>query len=390
MAAKAAEAAEAEAAGGGDDWCDSGLGSLGGAAAAAAAAGDWAPGVLGHVTEDGDTVLHLAVIHQHEAFLEFLLQYTAGTQYLDLQNDLGQTALHIAVILGDATLAAKLRAAGAGLCVTERAGNTALHLACREGWHACARALLDPPGSAHRDKEEEEEEQRLQRDSANYQGHTPLHVAVIRKDLEMVRLLRDAGVDLNKQVPPPGPRATPVPVGRAAPLPLLPSPGSGPPLLSAPAPDARSRPVAAAGLIVGNPSPSLGPGGGGDLEREGRGRGSLTPPPPAHPGTDLRAEPPAPGGGGPEPGGAGVPAAGRRGPRRPHVRGLHAPVQRLAPTLRPPAPAAARLRGPRARRRHGQRVGREPRRGRPGRQRRRGREWRGGRGGGGWPAAPGS
>ncbi|XP_028920641.1 NF-kappa-B inhibitor beta [Ornithorhynchus anatinus] len=201
MAAKAAEAAEAEAAGGGDDWCDSGLGSLGGAAAAAAAAGDWAPGVLGHVTEDGDTVLHLAVIHQHEAFLEFLLQYTAGTQYLDLQNDLGQTALHIAVILGDATLAAKLRAAGAGLCVTERAGNTALHLACREGWHACARALLDPPGSAHRDKEEEEEEQRLQRDSANYQGHTPLHVAVIRKDLEMVRLLRDAGVDLNKQEP---------------------------------------------------------------------------------------------------------------------------------------------------------------------------------------------
>ncbi|XP_038622967.1 LOW QUALITY PROTEIN: NF-kappa-B inhibitor beta [Tachyglossus aculeatus] len=191
-----------------DDWCDSGLGSLGGRGAAAASPSspspppeDWAPAVLGYVTEDGDTVLHLAVIHQHEAFLEFLLQYTAGTQYLDLQNDLGQTALHIAVILGDATLAAKLRAAGAGLGVTERAGNTALHLACREGRHACARALLDPPAAAHRDREEEEEEQRLQRDAANYQGHTPLHVAVLRKDLEMVRLLRDAGVDLNKQEP---------------------------------------------------------------------------------------------------------------------------------------------------------------------------------------------
>lgn len=31
-------------------------------------------------------------------------------------------------------------------------------------------------------------------------GHTPLHVAVIHKDAEMVRLLREAGADLNKPV----------------------------------------------------------------------------------------------------------------------------------------------------------------------------------------------
>lgn len=31
-------------------------------------------------------------------------------------------------------------------------------------------------------------------------GHTPLHVAVIHKDAEMVRLLRKAGADLNKPV----------------------------------------------------------------------------------------------------------------------------------------------------------------------------------------------
>lgn len=34
--------------------------------------------------------LHLAVIHQHEPFLDFLLGFAAGTEYLDLQNDLGQ------------------------------------------------------------------------------------------------------------------------------------------------------------------------------------------------------------------------------------------------------------------------------------------------------------
>lgn len=35
-------------------------------------------------------------------------------------------------------------------------------------------------------------------------GHTPLHVAIIHKDAEMVRLLREAGADLNKPVSLPG------------------------------------------------------------------------------------------------------------------------------------------------------------------------------------------
>lgn len=34
----------------------------------------------------------MAVIHQHEPFLDFLLGFAAGTEYLDLQNDLGQVS----------------------------------------------------------------------------------------------------------------------------------------------------------------------------------------------------------------------------------------------------------------------------------------------------------
>lgn len=224
-----------------DEWCDSGLGSLGPDAAPPGGQGlgaelgpglSWAPLVFGYVTEDGDTALHLAVIHQHEPFLDFLLGFAAGTEYLDLQNDLGQTALHLAAILGEASTVEKLYAAGSGLHVAERGGHTALHLACRMGAHACARVLLQPrpqhpreaphiylaqdsdhtPGTDHTavalnpkpdlEKEEDENEDwKLQLEAENYEGHTPLHVAVIHKDAEMVRLLWEAGADLNKLEP---------------------------------------------------------------------------------------------------------------------------------------------------------------------------------------------
>ncbi|KAM8982809.1 NF-kappa-B inhibitor beta [Ara ararauna] len=150
--------------------------------------GAWLRHVLGFVTEDGDTALHLAVIHEHEAFLDAILQHAAGTRYLDVQNDLGQTPLHLAVIVGLERFVRKLRGAGAALWPQERGGHTALHLASREGRCACARLLLGGAGSADID-------------CVNYDGYTALHIAVLRKDLEMVELLLSAGADLNKAEP---------------------------------------------------------------------------------------------------------------------------------------------------------------------------------------------
>ncbi|XP_011828800.1 PREDICTED: NF-kappa-B inhibitor beta [Mandrillus leucophaeus] len=208
-----------------DEWCDSGLGSLGPDAAAPGGPGlgaelgpglSWAPLVFGYVTEDGDTALHLAVIHQHEPFLDFLLGFSAGTEYMDLQNDLGQTALHLAAILGEASTVEKLYAAGAGLCVAERRGHTALHLACRVGTQALyprAPGFEQPRPStcqqaqAIRDRTQvplcHTHEFRNQPPNliTLRPRHTPLHVAVIHKDVEMVRLLRDAGADLDKPEP---------------------------------------------------------------------------------------------------------------------------------------------------------------------------------------------
>uniref|UniRef100_A0A663F9Z9 NF-kappa-B inhibitor alpha n=1 Tax=Aquila chrysaetos chrysaetos TaxID=223781 RepID=A0A663F9Z9_AQUCH len=138
-----------------------------------------------------------------------------------------QTALHIAVILGLSGFVWKLRAAGAGLCVQERGGHTPLHLACREGRRGCAHHLLRPPRTPPVPCDEEARAQ-LDRWGGDTQhgrthgaadlswgwggpqrclplpspaGYTPLHVAVLRKDLEMVELLLSAGADLNKAEP---------------------------------------------------------------------------------------------------------------------------------------------------------------------------------------------
>ncbi|KAH0631544.1 hypothetical protein JD844_005917 [Phrynosoma platyrhinos] len=150
---------------------------------------------LHHVLELETVALHLAVIHEHEAFLDSILQYTQGTDYLDIQNDLGQTALHIAVILGASDFVGKLVSAGAGLCVQEKGGHTALHLACREGQRGCAQQLLAP---AMGQRPCEGNSSRAQLDCTNYDGFTALHLAVLRKDVDMVSLLISGGSDLNK------------------------------------------------------------------------------------------------------------------------------------------------------------------------------------------------
>ncbi|XP_029475216.1 NF-kappa-B inhibitor beta [Rhinatrema bivittatum] len=157
----------------------------------------WLHDILAFVTEDGDTALHLAVIHQHEAFLGTLLQFTENTEFLDLQNDLGQTALHIAVIIGLPTFVEKLLVAGANPCIQEKNGNTALHVACKEGQYACAQTLLSSAELCEHALNASEIQEQL--DSTNYDSYTALHIAVIRKDLQMLKLLLASGANVNKQ-----------------------------------------------------------------------------------------------------------------------------------------------------------------------------------------------
>ncbi|GCB62655.1 NF-kappa-B inhibitor beta-like [Scyliorhinus torazame] len=154
--------------------------------------------VLSYCTEDLDSMLHLSIIHEEVNFFNKLLHCTKGTEYLNLQNNLYQTALHLAVIIGRVDLVEKLVAAGADLLLQEKYGNTALHLACKRKATGCIQALLCPYSCDPRHPILFDPSQvRQQLDCYNYDGFTPLHEAVLLNDFQIVAYLLTFEFDLN-------------------------------------------------------------------------------------------------------------------------------------------------------------------------------------------------
>ena len=131
--------------------------------------------------DEGDTQLHIAIIQG--ANVSFTLVNVAAEispEILNIQNLLGQTPLHLAVLTKQNILLRHLVLKGAALDARDRNGNTALHLACRDGSLACIYALLNPLSA------EEYREANVScfanfpqdLNIKNYDGETCLHMAV--------------------------------------------------------------------------------------------------------------------------------------------------------------------------------------------------------------------
>lgn len=97
---------------------------------------------LTYISEDGDTLVHLAVIHDSPAVLLCCLAMLPQ-EVLDIQNNLYQTALHLAVHLDQPGAVQALVLKGASRVLQDRHGDTALHVACQRQHLACARCLLE-------------------------------------------------------------------------------------------------------------------------------------------------------------------------------------------------------------------------------------------------------
>ncbi|XP_035276089.1 NF-kappa-B inhibitor alpha-like [Anguilla anguilla] len=141
------------------------------------------------VTEDGDTFLHLAIIHEATEETIQMINQSRGDPFLNIQNNQRQTALHLAVIMEQPQVVERLLKAGCDPRLVDDSGNTALHIACKSGslssfgvlTQVCPTYLpfiLTTP---------------------NYSGLNCLHLACIHSFLSLVESLLSLGADIDAQ-----------------------------------------------------------------------------------------------------------------------------------------------------------------------------------------------
>ncbi|CAN2387516.1 D-serine transport [Pristimantis euphronides] len=141
---------------------------------------------LTYLSEEGDTLLHLAIIHAVPQLALYFID-VAPKEVLDIQNDLYQSAMHLAVYLGQVEVVEALMDKDVNLGLQDRKGDTALHLACEKGHLDCAKILLRGPRGP----------QNLQ--LQNWKGLSCLHVATLKRSPALISLLLDSGADINNQ-----------------------------------------------------------------------------------------------------------------------------------------------------------------------------------------------
>ncbi|CAH2256520.1 NF-kappa-B inhibitor epsilon [Pelobates cultripes] len=135
---------------------------------------------------DGDTLLHLAIIH---SMPDIALYFTSlvTKDILDIQNDLYQTALHLAVYLDQRRVVEALVFKGANGELQDRKGDTALHVACENQHLECARIVLQGLRG------------QLNMHLQNWNGLSCIHVATLKRDRALISLLMESGADINDQ-----------------------------------------------------------------------------------------------------------------------------------------------------------------------------------------------
>ncbi|XP_041108659.1 NF-kappa-B inhibitor epsilon-like [Polyodon spathula] len=144
--------------------------------------------ILTSINEDGDTILHLAIIHEEQHFALYLISLFPK-DFLDMQNDLYQTPLHLATYLNQPVVVQALVEKKACLELQDQDGNTPLHVACAQGYLECANELTRDNVDAHSNV------LKMQ----NWRGMTCMHVAVLQGNHQFIELLMRKKANINVQ-----------------------------------------------------------------------------------------------------------------------------------------------------------------------------------------------
>ncbi|XP_041928063.1 nuclear factor of kappa light polypeptide gene enhancer in B-cells inhibitor, alpha b [Alosa sapidissima] len=142
------------------------------------------------MTEDGDTFLHLAIIHEAKDHAMKMIDLSVNDPFLNIQNYQRQTALHLAVITEQPEVVAHLMRAGCDPQLVDDSGNTALHIACRKGSVTCFSVLTQACTSSQLS---------AMLTTLNYSGQNCLHQVSIFGYLSLVERLVELGADINAQ-----------------------------------------------------------------------------------------------------------------------------------------------------------------------------------------------
>lgn len=136
--------------------------------------------------EDGDTPLHLAIVHEKFDLVKHLIQLIVGVYLnLDIANNMRQTPLHLSVITRQPRMVQLLVSGGASVNFPDRKGNTSIHLASQRR-DVRVLQLLSQATSPLPDF-----------NCMNFAGLTAVHVATKEASIDVLKYLFQMGANKN-------------------------------------------------------------------------------------------------------------------------------------------------------------------------------------------------
>ncbi|CAH2075898.1 unnamed protein product, partial [Iphiclides podalirius] len=147
--------------------------------------------ILFEQDDDGDTQLHIASVHGCEKSVGTIIKVCPEKSWLDMRNDYGHTALHLAVLSGNAVVTRMLVIAGASVALRDGNGDTPVHLAVATNNKDCLQALLAPV------QDQPQANLPSVLNQKNYNGQMCVHLAAYAGQMDLLRTLANHGANMN-------------------------------------------------------------------------------------------------------------------------------------------------------------------------------------------------
>ncbi|KAJ7560103.1 hypothetical protein O6H91_04G113600 [Diphasiastrum complanatum] len=135
------------------------------------------------VDELGNTAMHIAISKRRPEMVQLLLEFGCN---LERANKSGYTALHEAAMIGDALVTELLLNKGAISDARTQSGHTAIHHAVGRGHHEVVRILLEKGADVN---------------ATSNDGKSALYIAAVNGDRVVMKLLMENGADVEARGP---------------------------------------------------------------------------------------------------------------------------------------------------------------------------------------------